>query len=130
MPTDCRPIQLSFEGFEGHQVVGALDGGTVTSNAGALLLREADRAINLTPQVARCFRESAKWPRPCQSVVIISAMAADSSEIAAEQGNSASLIFLSCAAANCSLCRARWRRLRHASWSGLGGVGELRFGSP
>jgi hypothetical protein len=37
--------------------VGAFDGGAVTSNAGALLLREADRAINLTPQVARCFRD-------------------------------------------------------------------------
>ena len=37
--------------------MGAFDGGAVTSNAGALLLREADRAINLTPQVARCFRD-------------------------------------------------------------------------
>jgi Transposase DDE domain group 1 len=37
--------------------VGAFDGGAVTSNGGAVLLREADRAINLTPQVARCFRD-------------------------------------------------------------------------
>ena len=57
MPTDCTPTQLAFEGFQGRQVVGAFDGGAVTSNAGALLLREADRAINLTPQVARCFRD-------------------------------------------------------------------------
>jgi hypothetical protein len=57
MPTDCSPTQLAFEGFQGRQVVGAFDGGAVTSNAGALLLREADRAINLTPQVARCFRD-------------------------------------------------------------------------
>jgi hypothetical protein len=57
MPTECSPTQLAFEGFQGRQVVGAFDGGVVTSNAGALLLREADRAINLTPQVARCFRD-------------------------------------------------------------------------
>jgi hypothetical protein len=57
MPTECNPSQLAFEGFHGRQVVGAFDGGAVTSNAGALLLREADRAINLTPQVARCFRD-------------------------------------------------------------------------
>jgi hypothetical protein len=57
MPTDCSPTQLAFEGFQGRQVVGAFDGGAVTSNAGALLLREADRAINLTAQVARCFRD-------------------------------------------------------------------------
>jgi hypothetical protein len=57
MPTECNPTQLAFEGFQGRQVVGAFDGGVVTSNAGALLLREADRAINLTPQVARCFRD-------------------------------------------------------------------------
>jgi hypothetical protein len=57
MPTDCTPTQLAFEGFKGRQVVGAFDGGAVTSNAGALLLRAADRAINLTPQVARCFHD-------------------------------------------------------------------------
>jgi Transposase DDE domain group 1 len=57
MATDCSPIQLAFEGFQGRQVVGDFDGGAVTSNAGALLLREADRAIDLTPRVARCFRD-------------------------------------------------------------------------
>jgi hypothetical protein len=57
MPTECNPTQLAFEGFQGRQVVGAFDGGVVTSNAGAVLLREADRALNLTPQVARCFRD-------------------------------------------------------------------------
>jgi Transposase DDE domain group 1 len=57
MPTDCNATQLVFEGFEGRQVVGAFDGGAVTSNAGATLLREADRAIGLTGRVARCFRD-------------------------------------------------------------------------
>jgi hypothetical protein len=57
MQTDCNAAQLIFEGFEGRRVVGAFDGGAVTSNAGATLLREADLAIGLTAKVARCFRD-------------------------------------------------------------------------
>src|SRR5215475_8550312 len=57
MLTDCNVTQLIFEGFEGRRVVGAFDGGAVTSNAGATLLREADLAIGLTAKVARCFRD-------------------------------------------------------------------------
>ena len=57
MGTDCSAPQLVFEGFAGRQVVGAFDGGEVTSNGGAPLLREADRAIGLTAKVARCFRD-------------------------------------------------------------------------
>jgi hypothetical protein len=40
MPTDCSNAQITFEGFEGRQVAGSFDGGAVTSNAGAQLLRE------------------------------------------------------------------------------------------
>ena len=39
MQTDCSASQLRFEGFEGRQVVGDFDGGAVTSNGGAVLLR-------------------------------------------------------------------------------------------
>ena len=57
MGTDCSDTQLVFEGFAGRQVVGEFDGGAMTSNGGAPLLREADRAIGLTGMVARCFRD-------------------------------------------------------------------------
>lgn len=57
MPTECSAPQLVFEGFEGRQVVGSFDGGAVTSNGGAVALREADRAIGLTGRVARCVRD-------------------------------------------------------------------------
>jgi hypothetical protein len=57
MRTDCSATQFEFEGFAGRQVVGAFDGGEVTSNGGAPLLREADRAIGLTAKVVRCFRD-------------------------------------------------------------------------
>jgi Transposase DDE domain group 1 len=55
MQAECNWTQLMFEGFANRQVVGAFDGGAVTSNSGALLLREADRRIGLTTVVARCL---------------------------------------------------------------------------
>ena len=57
MPTQCISEQLSFEGFAGRRVEAAFNGGAVTSDAGALLLREADRAIALVDRVAGCFRD-------------------------------------------------------------------------
>src|SRR5262249_54488897 len=57
MQTDCNLHQLIFEGFEGRQVVGAFDGGAVTSNAGGTLLRGAGLALGLTAKGARRFRD-------------------------------------------------------------------------
>jgi Transposase DDE domain group 1 len=57
MQSDCSDRQLIFEGFAGRKVVADFNGGAVTSHGGALLLREADRAIGLTGMVARCFRD-------------------------------------------------------------------------
>jgi hypothetical protein len=57
MGTDCSARTLVFGGFAGRQVVRGFDGGDVTSNGGAPLLREADRAIGLTTKMARCFRD-------------------------------------------------------------------------
>src|SRR5512133_3304014 len=45
MQTECISGQLEFEGFDGRHVVAAFAGGAVTSDAGALLRRETDRAI-------------------------------------------------------------------------------------
>ncbi len=55
MPTHRISDQLAFEGFDGHKVVAAFDGGAITSDAGALLLRHTDRAIGLFDRVAGCF---------------------------------------------------------------------------
>src|SRR5512134_2797761 len=58
MQTECSAEQLEFEGFAGRRVVAAFDGGALTSDAGALLLREADRAIGLSRRVSACFRDA------------------------------------------------------------------------
>ncbi|MGB9475166.1 MAG: transposase, partial [Candidatus Udaeobacter sp.] len=43
--------------MEGREVVAAFDGGAITSDAGALLLGAADRAIKLTERLAACFHD-------------------------------------------------------------------------
>ena len=57
MQTQCISDQLEFEGFDGRRVVAGFDGGLVTSDAGSLLLREADRAIGLLDRVTACFTD-------------------------------------------------------------------------
>ena len=55
MPTECNPTLFEFVPVEGRQVMAAFDGGTITSDAGALLLGETDRAIRPTDRLASCF---------------------------------------------------------------------------
>jgi len=55
MPTQCNAEQLEFSGIERRRVVAAFDGGTVSSDAGALLLGRADEAIGLIDRLAGCF---------------------------------------------------------------------------
>jgi len=51
MPTQCNPGLFDFAAVEGRQVVGAFDGGVITSDAGALLLGATDRAIRLSVRI-------------------------------------------------------------------------------
>ena len=51
--TDCNSGRLSFPACRGRRVEAGFDGGEVTSNGGALLLRQADRRLGLTAAVAR-----------------------------------------------------------------------------
>ena len=57
MPAECSPRQFEFEGVAGRRVATAFDGGAVTSDAGALLLGAADKAIGLVGRFAACFKD-------------------------------------------------------------------------
>jgi hypothetical protein len=57
MQTDCIPDLFGFEAVEGREVVAAFDGGAITSDAGALLLGAADRAISMMDRFAACFHD-------------------------------------------------------------------------
>ena len=55
MPTECSATLFEFPPVEGRHVVAGFDGGAITSDAGAMLLGQADRAIRLTERFAACF---------------------------------------------------------------------------
>ena len=61
MPTQCIAQQFEFEAVERRGVVAAFDGGHVSSDAGALLLAQTDRAIGLIGRFAECFVD---WRNP------------------------------------------------------------------
>jgi hypothetical protein len=53
--TECSQSAFEFEAHFSRRVGAAFDGGAMTSDGGALLLREADRRLNLLPRLAECF---------------------------------------------------------------------------
>ena len=55
MQTECSTTLFEFAPVEDRKVVAGFDGGTMTSNAGGLLLGGADKAIKLIERVAKCF---------------------------------------------------------------------------
>jgi len=57
MPTECSPAAMDFGRAGGRRVVAAFDGGMVSSDAGALLLGETDKAIGLVDRFAACFHD-------------------------------------------------------------------------
>ena len=57
MATQCTARQLEFEGLGRRRIVAKFDGGRMTSDGGALLLREADHLFNVTQRVADAFAD-------------------------------------------------------------------------
>jgi hypothetical protein len=55
--TQCTQTEIEFEAHFSRAVVARFDGGTMTSDGGALLLRRTDRRLNLLPRLAACFRD-------------------------------------------------------------------------
>jgi Transposase DDE domain group 1 len=57
MATECRQDSFDFGTVERRAVVGAFDGGVISSDAGALLLGATDRAVRLVDRFAACFSD-------------------------------------------------------------------------
>src|SRR4051795_10203946 len=55
MPTQCSADLFGFAPVEGRRVEAGFDGGTITSDAGALLLGATDRVVDLVGRLAGCF---------------------------------------------------------------------------
>ena len=60
--TECTQSSFEFQAHFSRQVTARFDGGSMTSDAGAVLLRETDRRLNLLPRLAACFEDRrAPW---------------------------------------------------------------------
>jgi hypothetical protein len=55
--TECNQSEFEFEAHFSRQVVGRFEDSRLTSDGGALLLREADRRIGLLRRAVRCFSD-------------------------------------------------------------------------
>ena len=71
MMTECTPEPLAFQGVAGRAVVARFDGGTLTSDAGAVLLREVERRTGILTQFAACFRDHRDPARVTHSVAAL-----------------------------------------------------------
>jgi hypothetical protein len=56
--TECTQSQFEFTPHFSRSVVAGFDGGRITSDGGALLLRETEQRLNLLPRLSACFRDS------------------------------------------------------------------------
>ena len=63
MPTHCTTIDLPNN--RRRKVIACFDGGRMSSDGGALLLRSADRALHLTGRIADCFTDH-RNPHRCE----------------------------------------------------------------
>ena len=55
--TECTQSNFDLQAHFSREVVARFDGGSMTSDAGAVLLRETDRRLNLLPRMAACFED-------------------------------------------------------------------------
>ena len=53
--TECTQSSFGFEASGRREIVARFDGGTISTDGGALLLRQTDKRVNLIPRLAHCF---------------------------------------------------------------------------
>ena len=53
--TECTQSGFGFEACGSREIVARFDGGTISSDGGAFLLRQTDKRLNLLPRMAECF---------------------------------------------------------------------------
>ena len=55
--TDCTARRYEFQGPGRREIVASFDGGRISSDGGAVLLREVDRRVGLLERFAACFED-------------------------------------------------------------------------
>lgn len=55
--TDCNQKEFEFQGLKNRKVVGSFNGGSITSDAGSLLLREVEAKTGILENFSSCFKD-------------------------------------------------------------------------
>jgi len=71
MSTECTPDALQFQAIGGRAVLARFDGGALTSDGGALLLREVERVTGVVGRFADCFTDHRDPTRVTHSVAAL-----------------------------------------------------------
>src|SRR6266567_7471504 len=67
--TECTQSGFGFEASGRREIVARFDGGTISSDGGAFLLRQTDKRLNLLPRLAECFLDGRKQEQVEHSLV-------------------------------------------------------------
>jgi hypothetical protein len=67
--TECNQSSFGFEACGRREIVARFDGGTISSDGGAFLLRQTDRRLNLVPRLAECFLDGRNQNRVEHSIL-------------------------------------------------------------
>src|SRR5690606_14128409 len=57
LPTECTPQVCHFQSLNKRDVVAEFNGGKITSDGGALLLREVEKRTGMLKRFSECFRD-------------------------------------------------------------------------
>ena len=57
MKAECKSNQLKFHPHRSRKVIAKLDGGSLTSDGGALLLREVEKRTHILKRLSACFED-------------------------------------------------------------------------
>ena len=71
MPTECTPNALRFHAVGRRAVLARSDGGTLTTDGGAVLLREVERVTGILRGFTACFRDGRAPTRVRHSVAAL-----------------------------------------------------------
>jgi hypothetical protein len=58
--TECNQSRFEFADNGKRKIVARFDGGTISTDGGAFLLRQTDQQLNLLPRLAECFLDGRK----------------------------------------------------------------------
>jgi len=67
--TQCTQPSFEFQAHYSREVVARFDGSAITSDGGALLLRQTDQRLNLLPRFSNCFLDGREQDRVEHSIL-------------------------------------------------------------